>query len=85
MGKARGSYNPEFPIGTTVRIADRVALNDFMKDWKYHNPIQVDQLQFSGRLAKVEWVGFYHGGDELYHLQDIPGIWHEACLEATTE
>ena len=25
-------------------------------------------------------VSFYFGGDELYRLKDIPGIWHEVCL-----
>ena len=26
-------------------------------------------------------VGFSHGGDVLYKLQRLPGIWHEECLE----
>lgn len=25
-------------------------------------------------------VTFYHGGDELYELKGVPGLWHEACL-----
>jgi hypothetical protein len=25
-------------------------------------------------------VGFYHGGDVLYVLEGIPGVWHESCL-----
>jgi hypothetical protein len=25
------------------------------------------------------------GGDELYQLKDVPGIWHEKCLEADTQ
>jgi hypothetical protein len=25
-------------------------------------------------------VGFYHGGDVLYTLDGIPGLWHEQCL-----
>jgi hypothetical protein len=40
------------------------------------------QLEYAGRIAEVESVGFYHGGDELYKLQGLPGIWHEVCLEA---
>jgi hypothetical protein len=23
----------------------------------------------------------HHGGDELYKLKGVPGIWHEQCLE----
>jgi hypothetical protein len=30
----------------------------------------------------VRDVGFYHGGDVLYHLDGAPGIWHEVCLHA---
>jgi hypothetical protein len=33
--------------------------------------------------GKVVDVGFYHGGDELYHVECMPGIWHESCLEFT--
>ena len=25
-------------------------------------------------------VAFYHGGDPLYKLAGIPGLWHEQCL-----
>ena len=25
--------------------------------------------------------GFYHGGDELYKLKGMPGVWHEQCLK----
>ena len=25
-------------------------------------------------------VGFYHGGDALYELEGVPGVWHEVCL-----
>lgn len=33
----------------------------------------------------VEEVGFYHGGDELYKLSQVPGVWHQQCLkEAST-
>jgi hypothetical protein len=81
MGKTKGPMNPEFPEGTVVRIADRAYLEDFLKSWKYHNKLQPDQLNFAGQEAQVEKVGFYHGGDELYRLRGIPGIWHEECLE----
>jgi hypothetical protein len=37
-------------------------------------------LDYADRVARVESVGFYHGGDELYKLQGITGIWHEQCL-----
>jgi hypothetical protein len=39
-----------------------------------------DGLAFAGKVAEVENVGFYHGGDALYILKGIPGIWHERCL-----
>ena len=31
-------------------------------------------------IGVVSSVGFYHGGDELYVIEGIPGVWHEVCL-----
>jgi hypothetical protein len=32
-----------------------------------------------GRAAKVKSIGYYHGGDVLYQLEGVPGIWQEQC------
>jgi hypothetical protein len=32
------------------------------------------------RFGRVKEVSFYHGGDQLYILENLPGIWHEQCL-----
>ena len=82
MGKTKGLYNAEFPKGSRVKIATRPFLENFKTNWKLHNKLVSEQLEFAGQTAIVESVGFYHGGDELYRLKDIPGIWHEQCLEA---
>lgn len=37
-------------------------------------------MKFADKIAKVKSVGFYHGGDVLYELKGVPGIWHEQCL-----
>ena len=84
MGKTKGHYTEEFPAGSRVKIADRASLEEFLKTWKLHNPLESYQLNFAGQVAEVESVGLYHGGYELYRLKDIPGIWHEECLEAAT-
>ena len=80
MGKINGPYKEEFPKGSTVKIASRVFLENFLTTWKYHNKLEPNQLEYAGQVAKVESVGFYHGGDELYKLEGVPGIWHEQCL-----
>ncbi len=36
--------------------------------------------EFAGRSAVVDQVGFCHGGDVLYVLREILGVWHEVCL-----
>jgi hypothetical protein len=82
MGTLNGSYNADFPKGTRVRIADRSALEKFRSTWKLHNPLRPEQLEFAGQSAIVKSVGYYHGGDELYELTGVPGIWHAACLAA---
>ena len=84
MGKHNGLYVSDFPRGSRVRIASYVVLERFAQEWKLHNSLKPEQLAFAGAIAVIRDVGYYHGGDELYQLQDIPGVWHEACLEAAS-
>jgi hypothetical protein len=78
-------YKEEFPVGSHVRIAGRLVLEQFLQTWKFHNPLKPEQRAFAGEVAKVASVGFYHGGDPLYVLDGIPGIWHEQCLVGNIE
>jgi hypothetical protein len=81
MGKSRGRYHEEFPVGTEVQIADGRRLDRFARTWKHRHPLEALQVSYAGVRAIVKTVAFYHGGDELYTLQGIPGIWHEICLD----
>lgn len=74
------SYVENFPVGSKVRIVGASQLNEFLKTWQFHNKLEPAQLEYAGHLSEVKSVGFYHGGDVLYQLADIPGIWHEQCL-----
>ena len=80
MGKTKGVNNAEFEVGTEVRIADRAFLEEFLEAGQYHNELEPEQLEYAGRVAKVRAVDFFHGGDEIYTLDGIPGVWHEECL-----
>jgi hypothetical protein len=73
-------YNEAFPVGTEVRVANRSFLEDFMATWKYHHRLVPDQLLYADREATVKEVGFYHGGDPVYALDGVPGLWLEQCL-----
>ncbi len=75
-------YDADFPVGTRVRIRERSRLEAFEHEWKYHHPLQPEQLAFAGKVATVKEVGYYHGGAVLYQLNDVPGTWHETCLES---
>jgi hypothetical protein len=81
MEEANYIYKEAFPKGSKVRIANRSFLENFLKAWKFHNKLNPEQLEYADRIAEVESVGFYHGGDQLYTLRDIPGVWHKQCLE----
>jgi hypothetical protein len=75
-------YDPaKYAEGTTVQIAPLDTLEEFQRSWTLHNKLQPSQLDFAGRAAKIKRNFMYHGGDVLYELEDIPGIWHESCLE----
>jgi hypothetical protein len=73
-------YTEKFPAGSSVLIAERQALEHFRDTWKLHNPLHPEQLAFAGSPATIATVGFYHGGDVLYVLEGIPGVWHKSCL-----
>ena len=73
-------YEARFERGSQVRIGSAEELNQFRLNWKYHNPLTDDQMRYAGEFTVVRDVGFYHGGDPLYQLDGIPGVWHEQCL-----
>jgi hypothetical protein len=74
-------YDPrKFKEGATVRIAARAQLEEFMRTWQYHHKLQPEQLEFADRVATVKSTGIYHGGDVIYQLEGVPGIWHEQLL-----
>jgi hypothetical protein len=75
-------YEAKFAVGTRVRIKDRSELERFKQTWKYHHPLSEKQLDYGGVTAAVKEVSFYHGGDALYELDGVPGMWHEECLSA---
>jgi len=75
------SYKAKWAKGSAVKIVSLSALEQFRNTWKFHDPLQPDQLQYAANTARVASVGYYHGGDVLYQLEDIPGTWHECCLE----
>ena len=81
MTQERAIYTEQFPKGSKVRVRDRAFLETFRQTWRFHDPLQAEQLGFADRDAEVASVGFYHGGDVLYTLVGIPGIWHEQCIQ----
>jgi hypothetical protein len=82
MGTIKGPYKEEFSGGSVVRIVNLPShsLEKFLNAWKLHNSLEPHQLGYADRTAVVESVSLYHGGDELYRLVGIPGIWHEQRL-----
>jgi hypothetical protein len=81
-GKVVPAHRESFPVGSAVTIAPLDKLEDFRQSWRHHHPLEDEQMAYAGSAAQVAKVGFYHGGDVLYTLEDVPGIWHEGCLMA---
>ena len=67
-----------------MRVVNRASLERFREEWRFHNPLEPSQLEYADQLTTVVAVGFYHGGDALYTLQAVLGVWHEACLESAS-
>jgi hypothetical protein len=80
QSERRKPYQAQHARGSRVKIASRRALEQFLRDWKYHNKLLPEQLNYADQLAEIEAIGFYHGGDELYKLKGFPGVWHLQCL-----
>ena len=78
---AKYREGPErFPVGTRVRVGTLAQLEAFVRDWKFHNPLMREQLQFAGLVSSVRKVDYY-GGDSLYYLEGTGSyIWQEECL-----
>jgi hypothetical protein len=72
----------KFEKGSYVKIASHDALEAFQHDWRSHHPLQDEQLGYSGRVARVSDLMMYHGGDILYDVEGVPGLWHQSCLMA---
>ena len=53
MGKTKGLYKEEFPKGSTVKIASRPSLENFLRTWKLHNKPEPDQLNCAGQSYLV--------------------------------
>lgn len=75
-------YREKFAVGSKVRVRSQAELERFAREWRFHNPLKAEQLSYAGVRSIVMAVGFYHGGAPLYQLENIPGVWHEQCLEA---
>ena len=78
-------YKATFAKGSKVRVIPIAALEAFARDLKYHHNLQPEQMEYAGATSIVKEVSFYHGGDQLYVLENIPGIWNEPCLELASE
>lgn len=77
-------YQEQFPKDSLVRVKNRAALELFKREWRYHNPLADAQLSCAGKEGRVAAVSFYHGGEVLYTIEAMPGLWHEQCVELVT-
>ena len=78
-------YKERYAVGRSVCVVSKPQLQDFVRSWHLHHPLEQIQLQYAGVKAKVASVGFYHGGDVLYQLEGVPGTWHEICLTSADD
>jgi hypothetical protein len=75
-------YKALFPIGSIVRVKNRADLERFAMEWRQHDPLTAEQIEFADATSSVKGLGYYHGGDPLYKLKGVPGVWHEECLQS---
>lgn len=66
-------------LGSRVRVAEPRELEAFLRNWRSNHPLEPGQMLCAGRVARVVGVRVHEGRD-LYVLEDLPGLWHPACL-----
>ena len=66
-------------LGSLVRVAEPGDLEAFLRRWRSHDPLEPGQMLCAGRVGRVVGVRVHEGRD-LYVLEDLPGLWHPACL-----
>ena len=71
-----------FSVGSRVRVGSRTRLAGILAEWPYNNRLTAEQLEYAGREAAVASVTIRQGGHVLYGLEDVPGLWHDACVGA---
>lgn len=76
-------YSAQFEEGAMVKVRSKADLERFQAEWQYHNPITAEQIEYADRTARIAEIGYYHGGEPLYRLEGLPGVWHEPCLAPT--
>jgi hypothetical protein len=80
------SYSARFAVGDVVCVVGLESLEGFRRPrWPYHHPIEPDKLELAGTGATIASVGYYHGGEALYELEVLPGVWHEATLAGVND
>ena len=75
-------HRAAFSIGASVRIKERTELERFARDWTSTNSLTPHQFCDAGVAGVVDSVAFDDGGNPLYTLERIGGIWHEENLVA---
>ena len=76
-----GPYSERYPVGSPVKIAPLEELEEFMRTYKHHHTLVLEQLRYAGMLTIVRSVGYYHGGDVIYTLEGTERFtWLEPCL-----
>jgi hypothetical protein len=76
------AYHSVFLRGENVKIKPPEFLRQYLApDWRWHNPLDSDNLKFAGGVFAVVDIGYFHGGEVMYELQGIRGFWHEDSVE----
>jgi hypothetical protein len=70
----------KYQPGDLVLIDSPELLASFARTWKRHHPLETRQMAYAGQSAKIANSFMYHGGDILYELEDVPGVWHQQVL-----
>jgi hypothetical protein len=53
-----GAYKENFPTGSMIRSVNSEQLAEFARTWKFHHPLQPEQMKFADERLKLQGLRF---------------------------
>ena len=50
------AYREKFPVGSQVQVVSLQEVEEFRREWKFHNKLEDNQLAFANQVFTVDFI-----------------------------